>query len=283
MNDPLVSIVLPTHNGSRYLEGAIRSILAQGYQNWELILVDDCSTDSTPQIIAKFAGTDPRIHSIRHEKNKRLPGALNSGFSAAKGELLTWTSDDNEYKPPAIETMVRFLQQNSDVDFVFCDQTRVAADLSFLGVYRVTEPDTLVEGTIPTGCFLYRRLVHERVGPYAEDLFLAEDYDFCLRAFATCRLAALHENHYLYREHEGSLSATKKLQADFAGETALRRAMPRLPLDRRLKARAWYSLARRASHRKAWLPTARALLAAFVRAPLFTLGKVGDLVRRRGG
>ena len=95
----LVSIVLPVYNGARFLAEAIQSCLAQTYPHWELIVVDDCSTDDSPQIVAGFAADDARIRVIRHAHNRKLPGALNTGFDAARGEYLTWTSDDNLLPP----------------------------------------------------------------------------------------------------------------------------------------------------------------------------------------
>ena len=89
--NPLVSIVLPTHNGARYLEQAVQSCLDQTYRNWELIIVDDASTDETPALIARLVAADSRIRSIRNEVNQKLPGALNTGFAQARGEYLTWT------------------------------------------------------------------------------------------------------------------------------------------------------------------------------------------------
>src|SRR5688572_20908989 len=105
-SEAMVSIVLPTFNGSRYLAESIESCLAQTYRAWELIIVDDCSTDETPSIIKSFEARDSRIRSIRNQKNLKLPGSLNAGFAEAKGALFTWTSDDNLYRPNALEVMV---------------------------------------------------------------------------------------------------------------------------------------------------------------------------------
>lgn len=99
-NSPKVSIVLPTYNGARYLRQSIDSCLGQTYRNLELIVVDDASTDTTPEIIRSYQ--DPRIRVIRHEKSKMLPESLNTGFRAVSGDYLTWTSDDNYYVPEAI-------------------------------------------------------------------------------------------------------------------------------------------------------------------------------------
>src|SRR5687768_16352258 len=105
---PLVSIVLPTYNGCRYLCESIDSCRKQTYPHWELILVDDCSTDDTPRIMAEAVRSDARIRSVRHETNKKLPSGLNTGFRLAKGDYLTWTSDDNCYRPEALAEMVAF-------------------------------------------------------------------------------------------------------------------------------------------------------------------------------
>lgn len=88
MNQHLVSIVLPVYNGARFLCQSVDSILSQTYTNFELIIVDDCSTDETPGIIEEYARKDRRVRTIRHSQNQYLPQALNTGFDAAKGVFL---------------------------------------------------------------------------------------------------------------------------------------------------------------------------------------------------
>ena len=114
----LVSIVLPTFKRAHVLPWAIRSVLAQSYTHWELIVVDDNSPDDTAAVVASF--TDPRIRYVKNEPNLKLPRALNRGFSMAQGEFLTWTSDDNLYAPTAIEKMVARLQAGG-CDLVYAD------------------------------------------------------------------------------------------------------------------------------------------------------------------
>src|SRR6516164_7318203 len=120
---PLISIVLPTYNGASYLREAIESCLRQTYPNWELILVDDASTDETPSIIAEYLARDSRIATLRNPVNRKLPASLNAGFARARGELLTWTSDDNCYLPEALGEMAAFLKTNPSVDLVYVDFT----------------------------------------------------------------------------------------------------------------------------------------------------------------
>ena len=84
----LVRIILPVYNGEQYLRESIDSVIAQTYQNWELIIIDDCSSDASPSIAASYAERDSRIHYYRNEHNLKLPRSLNRGFSLAKGEYL---------------------------------------------------------------------------------------------------------------------------------------------------------------------------------------------------
>lgn len=118
--EPTVSIILPVYNGERYLNEAVESILAQTYPSWELIIVDDCSTDGTPEICQSYVKKDDRIRYVRNETNKKLPASLNVGFSHARGQYLTWISDDNRFREDALEVMAGALDRDSQIDLVYC-------------------------------------------------------------------------------------------------------------------------------------------------------------------
>lgn len=204
-----VSVVLPTYNGEKYLAQSIESVLTQTYQNLELIIVDDCSTDGTPEIIRHFAEQDSRIRVIRNVENQKLPRSLNIGFRQAAGGYLTWTSDDNFYEDNAIEVMVRALEQNPDCGMVYCDMTCIFEDgikLSrpTLGIERLYVDDVV------GACFLYRRQVLETVGEYDPDMFLVEDYDYWLRVRQQYGILYLPQRLYQYRFHSSSLTMTKE-------------------------------------------------------------------------
>jgi glycosyltransferase involved in cell wall biosynthesis len=201
----LISVILPTRNGARYIEQSIDSCLNQTYANCELIIVDDGSTDDTPSKIARY--TDDRIRVMRHTESRGLSAALNSGFSLARGGLLTWTSDDNYYRPIALERMSGFLRDHPDVDFVYADLDCIDDARGDPVRWGVRPVASLLDGNAIGACFLYRRRVHEVVGPYAEDIALAEDYDYWIRVSLSFRMAPLHENLYCYRLHPGSLSS----------------------------------------------------------------------------
>ena len=169
-----VSIVLPTYNGERYLAQSIESVLTQTYENLELIIVDDCSTDGTPEIVRRFAERDGRVQVIRNAENQKLPRSLNIGFRQAAGDLLTWTSDDNFYEGNAIEVMARALDQNPDCGMVYCDMTCIYEDGVELRRPSMDMEQFYVDDVVGA-CFLYRRQVLETVGEYNPDLALVED------------------------------------------------------------------------------------------------------------
>jgi GT2 family glycosyltransferase len=279
---PLVSIVLPTYNGSRYLREAIESCLAQTYQNWELIVVDDCSTDATPDIIVEFTRRDPRIRSIRHEVNKKLPAALNTGHAAAAGEYLTWTSDDNRFLPAAIEDMTGFLEQHPSTALVYTDCILIDAAGQYLHDFPAQPPSRLAYMDVLGACFLYRRAVYETLGGYDAELFLAEDYEYWLRAYRQFELAPLHKVLYEYRWHNESLtkSANRRTIRTNA-ERALRRHLPHLRSLPQDLARGWTVCAANAMRRGDVIQAVTAYARALRTAPGTSLGYVGRKLMER--
>lgn len=207
MDKGLISCVLPTYNGEEYLAKAIQSVINQSYKNWELIVVNDASTDKTGEIIQHFANKDARIKYFKNATNQKLPRSLNIGFSKAKGEFFTWTSDDNEFKENAFEKMFHFLSLNPNIGFVYCDY-----DVWNSGqIFECIAEDNLLKLFLCSfgSCFLYRSSVAREVGDYNTKRFLAEDHDYFLRLSLACEIAHLKENLYLHRQHNANLSFTK--------------------------------------------------------------------------
>ena len=207
--DKLVSIVLPVYNGEKYLEQSIESVLNQTYRNIELIIVNDCSDDSSEEIILKYKAIDNRVIYIKNAVNSKLPQSLNNGFAVANGEYFTWTSDDNIYHLNAIETMVSFLNKHLDVGLVYCDFNVINESGEFKYLVEVGDPDQQLYANLVGACFLYRRDVAKCVGEYDPSLFLVEDYEYWLRINLQFRIAPLHNCLYDYRWHERSLTLTR--------------------------------------------------------------------------
>lgn len=206
---PKVSIVLPTYNGSQYLRESINSILAQTFSDWELIIVNDCSTDMTPEIIKEYNEIDHRIRVIHNKENKRLPRSLNIGFSQATGEYLTWTSDDNRYHEDAIAKMVNYLDEHSAVGMVCCNMFCIDEKGNIIEK-RMNDPKNLWVYDSVGACFMYRKSVKDKIGEYNPDMFLSEDYDYWLRINKVYRIGNIPEYLYFYRYHEKSLTGSRK-------------------------------------------------------------------------
>ncbi|MFL5747110.1 MAG: glycosyltransferase family 2 protein [Niastella sp.] len=209
MELPLISIVLPTYNGSKYIAQSIQSCLQQTYANFELIIVDDCSTDNTPDIIRSYAQKDSRIKAIRNEKNKKLPLSLNTGFEAAGGKYFTWTSDDNYYAPTALAEMAKVLEADEACGLVYADYTTIDDDGKVTGTLAFGNVnDSMVSWKGCGACFLYRAEIHHQLKGYDASAFLIEDYDFFIRALTITRFYYLNRHDlYFYRLHAGSLTS----------------------------------------------------------------------------
>ena len=215
MNTEKVSIVLPTYNGAQYLRQSIDSCLNQTYKNIELIVVDDGSTDRTPQIIKSYK--DKRIKYIRHEKNKGLPQALNTGFANTTGSYLTWTSDDNSYFKEAIEKMLSFLKEKKG-SFVYCDYYILKNNnFSQRRLYRLPDRVDLGNMNHIGPCFLYSRKVKETIGDYDPEVLLSEDYDYWIRVSKQFSMYHLKEPLYYFRMHHDTLSFTKFYERPIVG------------------------------------------------------------------
>ena len=208
--DKLVSIVLPVYNGEKYLRESIESVISQTYTNWELIIVDDCSKDKTAEIAKEYAEKDGRIQYYLNEKNLRLPRNLNKGFSLARGDYLTWTSDDNVFLSNAIETLVKALEDDTDAEFAFSDLDIIDEYSVKSGSQRIPKNyfEQIIGTNIVGACFLYTRKVYDTVGDYQHGKILVEDYDYWQRIFAKYKTVAVHEVLYKYRVHSSSLTGT---------------------------------------------------------------------------
>jgi len=183
---PKISIVLPTYNGEKWLELSIQSVINQTIKNWELIIVNDCSTDNTLKIANSFAEKDSRITVITNETNKKLPASLNVGFSHARGEYLTWTSDDNLYKKNALEMLSSYLDNHPETSMVSMNEDIINEDGKTVKILDNSYKYKRCAAALMNNCnvgaaFMYRKSIADIVGQYDENTFCAEDYDYWCR------------------------------------------------------------------------------------------------------
>jgi radical SAM protein with 4Fe4S-binding SPASM domain len=219
---PVVSVVLPTYNHLPFLPKAIDSVLAQTYQDFELVVVNDGSTDGTREYLDGLR--DPRIRVI-HQENKRLPEALNAGFRAARGELLTWVSADNYCAPAFLEMLVGALKAHPKAGFAYSAHAQIDENDRVIRVLENQDVSRhrLVLGNAGLASFMYRRLCHDVVGWYDPQLEGAEDWDMWIRILERFEPVYIHQVLYYYRLHADSMTAKAKEKVVQASRQTVRK------------------------------------------------------------
>ncbi|HKS27228.1 MAG TPA: glycosyltransferase [Pyrinomonadaceae bacterium] len=180
---PLVSVIIPCYNQAHFLSEAVESVLNQSYTHFEIIVVDDGSTDNTSEVAARYK----EARCIRQE-NKGLPGARNTGLRESRGRYLVFLDSDDRLLPEALSTGLKYLEENPECAFVSGHYRLINAE----GVPQETNAQphvktehyaALLENnyiTVPASV-MYRRTVFDAVGEFDTSLKSSEDYDLYLR------------------------------------------------------------------------------------------------------
>jgi glycosyltransferase involved in cell wall biosynthesis len=204
---PLVSVIVPCYNGAAFLDAALRSALAQTYPEVEVVLIDDGSTDNSPEIAARFP-----VRYIR-QRNRGLAEARNAGIRESRGNYVVFLDADDRLKPEAIEVGVRALEPRPDCALAVGDHVFISADGSFLGHSTKVDPlhshyEALLKSNFieMISSVLFRRRVFDELGGFDTTLPVSEDYELYLRIARErpicCHPVVVAE----YRRHEGNIS-----------------------------------------------------------------------------
>jgi glycosyltransferase involved in cell wall biosynthesis len=206
---PLVSIALPVYNGSRYLAESIASVQAQTYENWELLITDDCSTDNSLEIARGFAAKDKRIKVVKNAINSKLPRTLNACFKRAMGEFYTWTSHDNRMLPEMLQVFVDYMAKRPEISLAYADMQALDMHGNLTVDPKRPLPELRFYHNVVGAAFMYRGTSAKKVGEYDPGFFLAEDYQYWLRLGQVAEVAYIPQVLYQYRRHPASLSSTR--------------------------------------------------------------------------
>lgn len=242
-----ISIVLPVYNGADYLSDSIQSCVEQTFPDWELIIVNDASTDESLKIAQDWAQKDNRIRIVDLEVNRRLPGALNAGFEEAKGTYLTWTSHDNLYRPEALEILHRALSKSEkDVGLIYADYTLIDPQGAAIEPVQNLNPEYLLVTNCVGSCFLYRASAAREIGGYDPAYDLVEDYEYWLRLGARYKLQHLAQDLYFHRQHPATLTVQSRRDILRATTSLQREYLRRTPnLPRAIRALVYINIWRR--------------------------------------
>lgn len=225
---PVVSVVMPTYNGEKFLRPAIESILNQTFPDFELIVIDDGSIDSTPRILADYKGNDTRLIVLTNERNLGIAGATNRGLAAACGKYLALQDHDDISLPHRLQTQVDFLNAHPDIAVIGSAATLINDD----GVPYAEFPLPCEEIDIKWRLLFHgdpfhytsvmlRRSAIEEIGGYDEDASFrfSEAYDPFSRIAMRHRMVNLPQTLVLWRRHPEATSLQHAQQQWRSGET----------------------------------------------------------------
>lgn len=211
MSKPSVSVIIPTHNRRHLLPRAVGSVCRQTHADWELIIVDDGSTDGTEDWVRTIS--DPRVCYVRHEKNKGACAARNTGFFQAAGEFIAWLDSDDEWRTDKLEAQLKIFEQSKtpDLGVVTCGVLFARED-GGTHTWLPTHKDRIVE----------RLFLQEKVGVgpqyllvkkhylnvpdillFDENMPARQDLDFAVRLLKRCQLDFVPEPLVTIHHHSG--------------------------------------------------------------------------------
>lgn len=219
--NPKISVIMSVYNGAEYLQEAIGSIINQTYSNFEFIIIDDCSTDNSLEIIQHNAAQDERIVLVQNPENLGLIKSLNKAIKLANGELIARQDADDISSLERFEKEVAVLQQQPDCALVSCNlqiiqkNDKTAASITTLDCDPLLVSWYLLFYNHIGGHsqVMYRRDVVLSLGGYSESHLYMEDFElWCRIARTGLHLVILPEPLLTYRKHEQSVSAQKQQQ-----------------------------------------------------------------------
>lgn len=233
---PAVTIGIPFYNAEQFLLDAIRSVFAQTHKDWELILIDDGSTDRSLQIA--MAINDPRVRVIADGLNRRLPYRLNQIVAEARYDYVARMDADDLMSRDRIERQISILMSHPDVDIVSTGVCSITNDGCPVGVRCVEQGQrlNLVDVVAGRSGIVHASVVARRSwflrNPYDTRQILTEDYEMWLRAYmgGDLRRMILAEPLYFYRE-DGNVTASKMLRA-YASQRSIISGLFSDPVDR---------------------------------------------------
>lgn len=224
---PRVSVVMATFNYGVFIAQAIQSVVDQTYTDWELIIIDDGSTDCTPDEVRRFVA-DPRIHYY-WQKNRGQPQAKNAGIRLARGQLIAFLDADDAWAREKLLKQVMLFDGDPDLGVAYTGRRMMDPNGSISGdpddqMVRGYVLDVALKRTIPpfSSCVL-RRAVFDDVGLFDESIPLAIDYELWLRVAVKYRFDYVDEPLLLYRTGHANLSTRFRERRAIVLETIMPR------------------------------------------------------------
>lgn len=228
---PRASIIMPVYNNAAFVQEAIHSMLVQTYKDFELIVIDDGSTDGSAELIDRFK--DPRIRKIMHRQNRGVVSALNEGLSLATGEYIVRMDGDDVSTPNRLDIQISFMNQNPDIGLSAGAFTSSVNGKPKINPSSHEEIKTwlLFHCCIAHPTVIMRNSIVQRLGiRYDRNYPHAEDYELWNRLAFQTKLANLPVNMLYYRIHGGQVSHVHRAIQDDSARRVRQRQFSRLGL-----------------------------------------------------
>jgi glycosyltransferase involved in cell wall biosynthesis len=207
-----VSVVMPVHNAEKYLSQAIESILGQTFSDFEFIIVDDGSTDSSSVILERYQRQDKRI-KVFSQKNLGVTAARNTGCRMAKGKFIAVMDSDDISLPERLERQYRFLESHAEVGICGTWAEIIDQNGREVTVYRLPDESQVIKWFLNFGVnylihssVMMRQEIVRKLGFYLSEMIVCEDYYLWVRASRVTQMANIPEILTRYRKWEGGIS-----------------------------------------------------------------------------
>ncbi|MDZ7587408.1 MAG: glycosyltransferase family 2 protein [Patescibacteria group bacterium] len=211
MKNPKITVLMPVHNGERYLRKAIYSVLNQSFKDFEFLIINDVSTDNSKKIILSY--DDKRIRYIENKKNLGLTKSLNNGLKITKGEYIARQDADDVSAPERLEKQLRFLDTYPDYAVVgsftkiIDEKSKVICQLERPIYFPEIKRALMIDNCITHGSVMIRKKCLLKIGFYDEEMKRSQDYELWLRLSEKYKLATLSEYLYSWRRHKENIEA----------------------------------------------------------------------------
>lgn len=245
---PTVTVLMPVYNAGVYLKAAIQSILDQTFTDFELLIINDASTDQSEEVIRSF--DDPRIKLVVNPKNLNLIGTLNKGLKLASGEFIARMDQDDISLPTRLEEQVEFLRSSPETVLVGTEATVINPEGEPIGYdWAFLDDQTIRRALMTTNAFvhgsvMFRKSAATKLGGYSKDAYLAEDYDLWIRLAGVGQVANLPKPLYRWRANPTGMSLSNAKKQRLAAEKLAKTAWKKFnkTLGRPIKSRVIRSI-----------------------------------------
>ena len=219
--EPKVSVIIPCYNGEKYISEAIESVLNQTYQNWELIIVDDRSTDNSKDIVRKYTTINNKITLIEHKYNKGIAKTKNTGIANAKGKYIAFLDQDDIWLNSKLELQLKcFETGNDNIGVVCAGMIFTDANMNPINIFkgfRDENQKTLIKNlylkpTNSSSIMMVKKEYFEHIGTFNEELIGWDDYELLMRLATISQIKYIRKPLVKKRIHKNNAQRLSAVQ-----------------------------------------------------------------------